>query len=320
METAINGKQSPAIVMKRLFLNYGIIIALLVICAFFATTSPVFLTSGNLSNVLNQVAINSILAIGVTFVILTGGIDLGLGSYVALAGCFAAMLAQSGEGLILPVLVGILAGAAVGIINGALITKARIAPFIVTMGMMTVTRGIALVVSDGRPISDLSSSFNAIAGENLLGIQLPVIYVIVIFLAAMFLLNKTVLGRYIYAVGGNEEAARASGINTQRIKIFVYTLCGALAGIAGIMQASRITTGQPNIGSGYELDAIASAVIGGTSLSGGSGKIFGTIIGALIIGVINNGLDLLNVSSYYQQIVKGLIIIGALLLDQKRPK
>ncbi|WP_239615026.1 ABC transporter permease [Cohnella mopanensis] len=310
------GQTIKATFTGDLLRKYGLLLALVLLCAVFASMSPVFMTERNLLNVLNQVSINAILAIGVTFVILIGGIDLGLGSYVALTGCLAALFASSGDALFIPILLGILGGLLIGFVNGITITKGKLAPFIVTLGMMTIARGGALVVSDGRPISNLSPSFNAIGG-TFLGIQIPVLIVLVIFLISLFVLNKTVFGRYVYAVGGNEEAARASGINVHRIKLYVYILCGGLAGVAGIIQTARIETGQPNIGVGYELDAIAAVVIGGTSLSGGSGRITGTIIGALIIGVINNGLDLLNVPSYYQQIIKGLIIVGALLIDRK---
>ncbi|QMV43590.1 ABC transporter permease [Cohnella cholangitidis] len=310
------GQTIKATFTGDLLRKYGLLLALVLLCAVFASMSPVFMTERNLLNVLNQVSINAILAIGVTFVILIGGIDLGLGSYVALTGCLAALFASSGDALFIPILLGILGGLLIGFVNGITITKGKLAPFIVTLGMMTIARGGALVVSDGRPISNLSPSFNAIGG-TFLGIQIPVLIVLVIFLISLFVLNKTVFGRYVYAVGGNEEAARASGINVHRIKLYVYVLCGGLAGVAGIIQTARIETGQPNIGVGYELDAIAAVVIGGTSLSGGSGRITGTIIGALIIGVINNGLDLLNVPSYYQQIIKGLIIVGALLIDRK---
>jgi len=296
--------------------KYGLLLALVLLCAVFASMSPVFLTERNLLNVLNQVSINATLAIGVTFVILIGGIDLGLGSYVALTGCLAAMFAGSGQGAFVPIVLGVAGGLLIGLVNGVTITKGKLAPFIVTLGMMTIARGGALVISEGRPISNLSPSFNAIGG-TVFGIQIPVLIVLAVFLASLFVLNKTIFGRYVYAVGGNEEAARASGINMHRIKLYVYVLCGGLAGVAGIMQTARIETGQPNIGVGYELDAIAAVVIGGTSLSGGSGRMTGTIVGALIIGVINNGLDLLNVPSYYQQIIKGLIIIGALLIDRK---
>ncbi|MFC1781881.1 ABC transporter permease [Planctomycetota bacterium] len=215
-------------------------------------------------------------------------------------------------------LIGIFAGVFIGFVNGLIITRFNVAPFIVTLGMMTIARGGALVISKGRPVSNLTESFNFIGGGDIFGIPLPVLILFLVFLISYFILNKTTFGRYVYATGGNEEATRASGININKIKIAAYAICSGLAGLAGIIQASRITTGQPNAGISYELDAIAAVVIGGTSLSGGIGSVTGTILGALIIGVINNGLDLLNVSSYYQQIIKGLIIIGAVILDREK--
>jgi len=324
MEGKINTSLSPKnefkLSVSAILKKYYLLIALLILCVVFSIASPVFITESNILNILNQVSINAILAIGVTFVILIGGIDLGLGSYVALTGCLAAFLAQTNDGIFLPLLVGISAGLLIGFVNGLIVTKGKLAAFIVTLGMMTIARGGALVISEGRPISNLSESFNNIAGGKLLGIPNAIFIALFVFLIAHFILKKTIFGRYVYAVGGNEEASRASGIKINNIKMYVYILCGALAGLAGVIQASRITSGQPSIGVGYELDAIAAAVIGGTSLSGGTGMVTGTIIGALIIGVINNGLDLLNVPSYYQQIIKGLIIIGALLLDRKTSK
>ncbi len=277
-----------------------------------------FFTVQNLVLVLRQVSINGILAIGVTFVIIAGGIDLSLGSVLALTGVVAASYAHpDAYALIVPILLGILTGIGIGYLNGMVITRGKVAPFIVTLGMMTIARGLALVVSDGRPVSNLSDAFNFIGGGDFLGVPIPILIFAVVILSSSVILNYTKTGRYIYAVGGNEHAARASGINVNRVKLFTYMLCSGLAGLAGIILASRITTGQPNAGVAYELDAIAAVVIGGTSLFGGIGTITGTVIGALTIGVINNGLDLLNISSYYQQIIKGVIIIGAVLIDRK---
>ena len=309
-------ENSPGI--AKYFKKYGIFIALLFICIILTIATPNFLTLQNMVMVLRQTSINGILAIGVTFVIISGGIDLSLGSVVALTGVAAASFAHPGtHGLIVPLLVGILIGLGIGVINGLIITKGKVAAFIVTLGMMTIARGLALVVSDGRPVSNLSDSFNFIGGGAFLNIPIPILLFGAVIVLSSIILNYTKTGRYIYAVGGNENAAKASGINVHSIKMFTYIMCSGLAGLAGIVLASRITTGQPNAGVAYELDAIAAVVIGGTSLSGGSGKIIGTVVGALIIGVINNGLDLLNITSYSQQIIKGLIIIGAVLLDRK---
>lgn len=298
--------------------RYGLVIALGLIGVALSVARPNFVTPGNLINVLRQISINGILAVGVTFVLLTGGVDLSLGSLVALTGVVAATFAHPGEyPVVVPVAMGILAGAACGVVNGSVVTLGRVAPFIVTLGMMTVARGLALVFSAGRPVANLSDEFKAIAASDLLGMPVPVWIFAAVAAASHVFLKNIRLGRYIYAVGGNENAARASGLNVGAVKLFAYTACGALAGLAGVVQASRITTGQPNTGVGYELDAIAAVVIGGTSLSGGVGGVGGTVLGALLMGVINNGLDLLNVSSYYQQIVKGVIIVGAVWLDRR---
>ncbi len=297
----------------------GLVIALLVISAALSIAQPNFLTFPNLINLVRQIAINGILAVGVTYVLITGGVDLSLGSLVALTGVAAASFAHPDQyPTAVPVLVGVVAGGCCGLVNGVVITKGRIAPFIVTLGMMTVARGLALVLSGGRPVSNLAKGFTMIGSSDVAGIPLPVVLLLTMALLSYVFLNNLRLGRYIYAVGGNENAARASGIRVDRVKIFAYVASAAFAGLAGVVLAARITTGQPNAGVGYELDAIAAAVIGGTSLSGGVGGVGGTLLGALLMGVINNGLDLLNVSSYFQQIIKGAIIVTAVLLDRNQ--
>jgi len=298
---------------KNYLSKYGILIALLVICIILSLATSYFFTAQNLLIVLRQVSINGILAIGVTFVIIAGGIDLSLGSVIALTGVIAASFAHPNTyPVIVPVLLALAAGVLIGSINGFTITFGKVAPFIVTLGMMTIARGLALVLSNGRPVTNLSPSFNFIGGGDLLYIPVPILIFGLVIIISAIILKYTRIGRYIYAVGGNENAAKASGIRVSRVKLFAYIMCSTLAALAGIVLASRITTGQPNAGIAYELDAIAAVVIGGTSLLGGRGS-----IGVLIIGVINNGLDLLNVSSYYQQIIKGIIIVGAVLLDRK---
>jgi len=293
--------------------------AFLLICLVLSLLTPGFFSIQNTTIILRQVSINGILAIGVTFVIISGGIDLSLGSVVAFTGVVAALFAHPGEyPLIIALGMAILAGLAIGGVNGLAVTRGKVAPFIVTLGMMTIARGLALLASDGRPVTGLSDSFNYIGGGSVLGVPIPVLIFGAIILLSSFILNKTRLGRYLYAVGGNEKAAYASGIRVNSVKVLSYMICSGLAAIAGIVLASRITTGQPNAGLAYELDAIAAVVIGGTSLSGGIGSIGGTVLGVLLIGVINNGLDLLNVSSYYQQIIKGAIIIAAALIDRKK--
>jgi len=304
--------------MKSWLQKLGLAIALLMICLVLSILCPrTFPTFLNLINVARQISINGILAVGVTFVILTGGVDLSLGSLVAFTGVVAATLGSLPAPI--SILAGVLAGTLCGTANGIVVTRGRVAPFIVTLGMMTIARGLALVVSKGRPIMIENAAFNRLGGD--IGIvPIPAILFVVFAVLCWIFLAHTRLGRHVYAVGGNEQAARAAGISIAAVKTFVYMLCGAFAGLAGVVLAARITTGQPNAGIGYELDAIAAVVIGGTSLSGGVGGIGGTLLGALLMGVINNGLDLVGVTSYYQQIVKGLIIVGAVLLDRQQAK
>jgi ribose/xylose/arabinose/galactoside ABC-type transport system permease subunit len=296
--------------------KYGLLLALIILCTTLAIITPKFLTLPNLMIIVTQVTINALLAFGVTFVIITGGIDLSLGSIVAVTSVITATFARADTyPLVVPLGLGLLVGLAFGAFNGLVITKGKVPPFIVTLGTMTIGRGLALILNKGRPISNLSDAFNYIGGGNLFGIPLPIVILVIVFIICTLLLKKTIMGRYVYAVGGNELAARASGISVNRVKMFVYTLGGGLAALGGIILTSRISTGQPNVGVGFELSAIAAAIIGGTSTSGGVGSITGTLLGALLIGVISNSLDLLNVTSYYQSVVMGLIIIGAVLLD-----
>lgn len=294
----------------------GIVIALLALAAVLAALKPHFLSAANLTNVVRQVSINGILAVGVTVVLLTGGVDLSLGSLVAVTGVVAAHLAHPGEyPLLVPIAAGVLAGAACGAVNGAVVTRCGVPSFIATLGMMTAARGLALVLSDGRPVSNMSPELTRLAGD-VAGVPIPALILAGVAVGVAWMLRNLRLGRYLYAVGGNELAARAAGIRVQGVKFVAYVLCGALAGLAGVVLAARITTGQPNAGVAYELDAIAAVVIGGTRLSGGVGGVGGTLLGVLLMGVIGNGLDLLNVPSYYQQIVKGVIIIGAVWFDR----
>ncbi len=298
-----------------------LVLALAVLMAGLALARPNFLNLANLINLVRQISINGILAVGVTYVLLTGGVDLSLGSVAALSGVVAASFAHPGQHFVVtPVGMGLLAGAACGAANGWMVTRGRVAPFIATLGMMTAARGLALLLSGGRPVSNLGAGFISIGGGDLAAIPVPALILFAVALASRIFLNNMRFGRYVYAVGGNENAAWITGVNVRLVKMIAYTACGLLAGLAGIVLASRITTGQPNAGIGYELDAIAAVVMGGTSLNGGAGGVDGTILGALLMGVINNGLDLLNVSAYYQQIVKGLIIVGAVWLDRGKHK
>lgn len=305
---------------RNLLQRFGVLFVILLVGLGLTLTTDTFLTVSNLTNVARQVSINGILAVGVTFVLLTAGVDLSLGSVVALSGVACATFAHPGDHAVLvPIAVGLLTGAACGLVNGILVTYGRVAPFIVTLGMMTVARGLALIFSGGRPVTNLSDELTALAGD-VAGVPIPVLCFAGVTVAAWFFLRDFRLGRHVYAVGGNEPAARAAGVPVERVKLFAYGVCGLLTGLAGVVLAARITTGQPNAGQAYELDAIAAVVIGGTSLAGGVGTIAGTLLGVLLIGVINNGLDLTGVSSYYQAVIKGVIIVGAVWLDRRQAR
>ena len=305
---------------RNLLHRFGLLFVILLVGLGLTLTTDTFLSVANLTNVARQVSINGILAVGVTFVLLTAGVDLSLGSVVALSGVACATFAHPGEHpVFVPIAVGLLTGAACGLVNGVLVTRGGVAPFIVTLGMMTIARGLALIVSGGRPVANMSDELTALSGD-FLGLPIPVLCFACVALLAWFFLRNFRLGRHIYAVGGNENAARAAGVPVERVKLFAYGLCGLLTGLAGVVLAARITTGQPNAGQAYELDAIAAVVIGGTSLAGGVGTITGTLLGVLLIGVINNGLDLQGVSSYYQAVIKGVIIVGAVWLDRRQAR
>ncbi len=304
--------------LARLLARYGIVVAFFVLCALLSFANEYFLTWGNWANVLRQTSINGILAIGMTYVILSGGIDLSVGSMLALCGMVAGSLV-TGVGA-RPPMVAILAGIATGIVlgavNGLLVARLSVPPFVATLGMLSVARGLTFIYSDGMPIPNLSAGFRFIGQGDLFGVPMPIILLLAVFSVFYFVLAYTTYGRYVYAVGGSEKSAKTSGISTRAITFSVYVICGGLAGLAGMILAARTTSALPQAGVSYELDAIAAVVIGGTSLStGGVGSLVGTLFGALIIGVINNGLDLMGVSSYYQQVIKGLIIVAAVLLD-----
>jgi ribose transport system permease protein len=302
----------------------GIGLALLCEIILFALLSPHFLTADNLLNVSLQVSITAIIAVGMTFVILTNGIDLSVGSVVAFVGVIATSMMRMPlpifVTLTLAILLGLFIGAASGAFAGLVITRFRITPFIVTMAIMTILRGGAFIYTQGRPIWELPEDFKVLGGERLLGVPIPTVIMILIFIAAHIALTRTRFGRHVYAVGGNPEAARLAGIRTNRVLIQVYTLCGILTALSGILLASRLSSGQPNAGLMYELDVIAAVVVGGTSLNGGRGTIVGTFIGSMLIGVLRNGLNLLDVESYVQQVVVGVVILLAVMADQWRRK
>ena len=297
-----------------------VLAALVVLCIALSLASPYFATKNNLINIVLQAAINATLACGMTFVILTGGIDLSVGSIVAFAGILLGVMLKAEIPLAVALLGCVLIGGICGLVNGLLVTRINLPPFISTLGMMSIARGGALYIADGRAISGFSGKLNYIGSGTILGIPVMILIMALTFLIGLFVLKFTRAGRYIYAIGGNVDATRLSGINTNRYTTLVYVICGLTAGLAAVLLTSRLDSAQPVAGEGYELDAIAATVIGGTSLSGGEGKLSGTIIGALIIAVLNNGLNLLNVSSYIQQIVIGLVIILAVTFDRIRSK
>lgn len=296
-------------------------IALLILIAVVATQSSNFFTLANLFNILQQTSVNAIMAVGMTLVILAAGIDLSVGSLLAFTGALVASLIGHEVNALLAVAAALVAGGLIGGVTGIVIAWGKVQAFIATLVMMLLLRGATMVFTDGSPIStgfsDNSDHFSLIGIGQLLGVPVPVWIMAVVFIAAWYLLNHTRLGRYIYALGGNEAATRLSGINVTRIKITVYALCGALAALAGCIEVARLSSAQPTAGTGYELDAIAAVVLGGCSLSGGRGRITGTLIGALILGFLNNGLNLMGVSSYFQMIVKAIVILLAVLADNK---
>ncbi len=300
--------------------KYKSLIGLALLCVIITFVSPAFMTLSNITNVFTQVSTNAIIAVGMTFVILIGGIDLSVGSTVAISGAFAASIIKSTNNVFLAIIVAGIVGIVIGLINGLLISKGKLQAFIATLATMTIFRGVTLVFTNGTPISKLSESFVNIGNGKLGFIPIPVVITVIVFIIAVYVLTQTRFGRYLYALGGNEDSARLSGINTNKIKTLVYVISGFASSIAGVIIASRIGSASPNAGTGFELDAIAAVVIGGTSLAGGEGRITGTLIGALIIGVLNNGLNLMNVSPFYQSIVKGLVILIAVLLDKKSRK
>ncbi|SHJ00984.1 ribose ABC transporter permease [Halodesulfovibrio aestuarii] len=297
------------------------LIALIIMIVVVSLLNPHFFTTGNILNILRQTAVNAIIAVGMTMVILTAGIDLSVGSILALCGAIGASLIASELPVLVAIGASLTAGAIVGGVTGIIIAKGKVQAFIATLVAMTLVRGLTLVYTDGRPIStgftDVADNFATIGTGYLLGVPVPVWIMAITFLTAWYLLNHTRLGRYIYALGGNEAATRLSGINVDRIKITVYALSGLLSALAGLIVTSRLSSAQPTAGAGYELDAIAAVVLGGTSLMGGKGSIIGTLLGALIIGFLNNALNLLDVSSYYQMIAKALVILLAVLIDTK---
>lgn len=303
--------------------DFGILAVLVLLVVFFMVISPDgFAQPANLINVVRQASINGIIAVGMMFVIISGGIDLSSGSTVALAGVVAALVVKSsGMPLIGVVLISLVSGAVVGVVNGLGVAYLGLPAFIITLATMTGVRGLALIISGGSPVFGLPAEFENIASSAIaVVVPILVVYFVVVMLGSGFVLNRTIFGRRVYAIGGNPEAATVSGIRTKRYLLGVYTLAGTLAGFAGLLVASRTMQGSPTAGQGYELDAIAAVVIGGISMSGGAGKWYGTMIGALLIAVMSSGLDILGVNSNYQAIIKGAIIAIAVYFDLRSKK
>jgi ribose transport system permease protein len=303
------------------------VIALLVLCIALSFLTDKFFTAANSVNVLRQVAVNVCIATGMTLIVLTGGIDLSVGSVLALCGAITAGLLKNGLQfpsadlyvgftILGAMLAAVIIGSLIGLINGFAITSFKVPPFVATLAMLTIARGCTMLYTGGHPISNLGESFAFIGTGSWIGIPVPVWIAVIVVLVAVFITHKTKLGRYIYAIGGNETAAKLSGIRINKVKLIVYSIGAALAALGGVIITSRLDSAQPNAGISYELDAIAAVVIGGTSLNGGKGSVWGTVIGAVIIGVLNNGLVLLNVSPFWQQVVKGGVILLAVIIDK----
>ena len=315
--TEIVKKNVVLSIMKR----NGIYIGFLLIFILFSAMSPYFFDLNNIKNIIVQSSIISIIAIGMTMVIITGGIELSVGSVVALSSMISAILiANLGLPVGLSVACGVFVGTLCGLTNGFIISYGNVPPFIATLGMMGFARGLALYSTSGRPIAQLSMSYEALASSSLLGIPVFIVYSLVAYAVAWAYLNLCKGGRYIYAIGGNRDSARLSGINVKFHETMAYLICGFTSGLGGILLTARLNYATPTAGSGFEMDAIAAAVIGGTSLSGGQGNILGTLLGAILIGMLKNGLTLLNVSSYLQQMIIGVVIVLAVFFDRLKEK
>ncbi len=298
------------------FEKFATLIGLLVVILIFSILKPKFLDINNIFNLLRQASINGLLALGMTFVVLTGGIDLSVGSILGASGIFAALVAQNqGIPWFVAVLIGLGVGLILGTINGVVVSWLKVPAFVATLGMLTVARGITYLASNAQPVPGLSEGFLKIGGGSVGIIPIPVVILVVVFIICSIILYWTKYGRYIYGVGGNARAARVSGINVKKITCSAYMIAGILAGLAGVVLTSRVSSGLAMAGQNYETDAIAAVVMGGTSLAGGKGRLWGTLIGVLIIAVLNNGLDMMAVSSYWQLIIKGIIIVAAVMMD-----
>lgn len=319
MATQTENVEKKAVKRSNLIRKLGPLLALVLLMAIVTIMNPNFIQPSNLLNLLRQVSVNGLIAFGMTFVIITGGIDLSVGSMLALSSALTAGIMASGLNPVLAIFLGLVFGAVFGVVNGLFVAKGNMAPFIVTLASMTIYRGLTLVFTNGNPITGFGDSFafQFLGRGYLFGIPFPVILMFVAYVVLFVLLHKMTFGRKTFAIGGNETAAHIAGIKSDRIKIAIYSLSGLMSALAGLILTSRLNSAQPTAGQSYELDAIAAVVLGGTSLAGGRGRIFGTLIGALVIGTLNNGLNLLGVSSFYQQVVKGIVILIAVFIDRK---
>lgn len=300
--------------LRELSQKYGLLVSFLILCLALSLLSDRFLTTSNLVNILRQSTINGIIAVGMTYVILTAGIDLSVGAVLALSTVVTADLLQQGMPVPVAIVLGLALGGGLGLVNGLIITKAKVPPFVATLGMMTIARGLALTYTQGKPITGMPDAFRTLGTGNVGPVPMPIVIAGVVFLLGYILLTRTQVGQHILALGTNPTAARFAGIPTDRYIIFVYSLAGTLASLAGMILVARLNSAQPTAGVAYEFDAIAAVVVGGTSFAGGEGSLMGTLLGVLVIAVLNNGLNLLNVSSFYQPVVTGVVIALALLL------
>lgn len=302
---------------KALLSEYFIFVIFIALAIVLTLLKPSFIQPSNLVNILKQASINGILSFGMMFVIIAGGFDMSVGSTVAFTGIVAALMGQGQYPIVVPLVMAMLAGLVVGVVNGVGVAVGDLPPFIMTLGTMTAVRGLALLTSDGKPVTGISEGYKAVAASSIAGIPMLAVFLVIVILICSFVLAKTVYGRRVYACGGNLQAARVSGINTTMIRISTFAIAGLLAGLSGFLMTSRVTIGQPTAAESYEMDAITACVVGGVSMSGGVGKPWGVVVGCLLITVITNGLDILGVSSHWQKIVKGLIIVLAVLIDVK---
>lgn len=295
--------------------NLAAIIALTFLAIVLSISTETFLVKNNLISVLRQVCVNSFIAFGITCVLISGGIDLSVGSVVAASGVIAVRLANNNIPIIICFAVALFFGAIIGLFNGYIISHTTLPPFIVTLSTQIIVRGVSYVLTGGQPAQSTNENFNNMGTGNVFGIPIPVILVIIVFIILYFIIYRTTFGRHVYAIGGNREAAKYAGVDTKKVQIRVFIISGVMAALAGVVLAARLYSGQPSVGEGFERDAIAASVLGGTSFNGGIGTLSGTILGVLIIGVLNNGMNLLKINSYWQFIVKGCVILGAVYVD-----